>query len=82
MNTEAQAQAKLLARLPAIRDAAIGKPFSIRQDKNNLTRGVITNVEFGYWTYTARAIQMVFKVTMECGSAKAVKQFHVQKVPA
>lgn len=81
MNTREQVEARLLSRLPAIRDAAIGKPFAVRQDKNNFVRGVITNVEAGYFQQNARTLQMIFKVTMECGSAKAVKTFHVSTLP-
>ncbi len=73
---------KLMSRLPALRARAIGKPFAIRQDKNTLTRGVVTDVEFADFHYTGRSVRMIFKVTMECGSAKAVKSFHTASVPA
>lgn len=74
-------QQHLLNRIPGACVAAVGKPFTVRIDKQNTVKGVITNVEFGRWGYTGRSVYVVFKVTMECGTAKASKTFFVREIP-
>jgi hypothetical protein len=81
MSDRAAVESALMARLPAIREAALGLPFAVRQDKNNFVRGTITDVEFGRFQQNARSLQMIFKVTMECGSAKVARSFFVASVP-
>ena len=45
------------------------------------TSGVITHVEPGYFKYTTRRVMLVFKVTMECGANKTVREFNLSTLP-
>lgn len=72
---------RLLSKVPAMRSAALGLPFGIRTDKNTVVRGTVKDVEFGYFTSTGRTLRVVFKVTMECGAAKALRTFNCEALP-
>lgn len=61
---------------------AVGKPYSIRTTKKTVVDGIITGCEFAYFRNQATSVSAVFKVTMECGTAKASRQFFVKRVPS
>lgn len=79
-----QQEESLLARLPVYRNKAVGQRFTVRHNdnKNMKSEGVITDVQFGRFSYTARSITMVFKITMECGTNKVPREFFVSRLPA
>lgn len=72
---------KLIARIPAMRTAAVGLPYKIAISKKEYYQGTITDVQFGFFKYTARAVQLVFAITMECGSSKVLKTFNSATLP-
>jgi len=78
---EKAAQAKLLARLPAIAERAVGKFFTVQMDKKTSYKGVIQKVEAGGFYYVGRSVGLRFKITMLCGSAAVAKEFHVRTIP-
>jgi hypothetical protein len=81
---EAAARAKLMSRLPAMRDAALGQRFVVKHADNRHMRseGRIVHVEHGGWYYTGRSVGMLFKVTMECGTNAVRRTFTVRRIPA
>lgn len=82
--TEAQIRAQLVARFEARRaqfERAIGQQYSVRTSKTLFHKGVITAVEPGDLVPSGRGHALLFKITMECGSAKALKTFQVSRIP-
>lgn len=60
---------------------AVGKEFTIRTDKNVTVTGTIVSAEFGRFYYTGRSVGVVYKLVMECGANKTLREFFVRKIP-
>ena len=78
----------LLLRAPAYMADAIGLNYTVRnvqvingRKTEVKTSGVITKVEPGYFKYSGRSVVLVFKVTMECGLNKTVREFNLSILP-
>ena len=72
---------KLLAKIVPMCENAIGQSFTIRTDKTVTVSGKIVKAEFGRFRYTGKSVGVVFKVTMECGANKTLREFFVSKIP-
>jgi hypothetical protein len=59
----------------------IGCEYTVRTSKTVTVKGVIRACEFGYFQYTGSAIKGVFKITMECGLNKTLREFFVSNLP-
>lgn len=81
MNTNTDAKARLLAKIPAIRSRALGAKMRVSLDKKMSVIGIIKNVEFGFWQENLRSLQLIFKVTLECGINKTLREVTVSEVP-
>lgn len=81
MNTLTYEQQKLVNGTAAMCARAIGKEFTIRTDKNVTVTGTIVTAEFGRFHYTGRHVGVVFKLVMECGLNKTLREFYVKKIP-
>ena len=75
------AKDRLLAKIPAIRARALGAKMRVSTDKNMSIVGIIKDVEFGFWQENLRSLQLVFKVTLECGTNKTLREVTVSEVP-
>lgn len=62
-------------------DAAIGESLTIKRDKRHRVTGTIVNAEPHRWTQRGRREHVVFRIIMECGTAKVRKTFYVTKLP-
>jgi hypothetical protein len=71
----------LLARAEPMYARAVGKQMTIRTSKTVTVTGTIVKAEFGFFDYKARSVGLVFKVTMECGVNKTLREFTVAKIP-
>ena len=82
MTTIAQMEANMTARAQPLMAACIGLKKTMRFDKNTTQTGVIIDCVLDRIENTGRALEAVFKITMECGTAKAHKVFFCRKLPA
>lgn len=76
-----QVTAKFEAKIPEINARAQGLPFTVRVSKKEKHVGKIVKVELARVDLTQSAYRGVYRVTMECGVAKALKQFCTLSVP-
>lgn len=74
-------QASLKARAERRAPNAIGKLFSVRTAKRTTVNGIITNCQFHGFRQTPTTTSAIFKVTMECGTAKFSRDFYVKRIP-
>lgn len=76
-----QVERSLIERSKATCARAVGLNFTIRTSKTVTVTGKIVSVEFGRFNYSGRTVTLVFKVTMECGANKTLREFFVTRVP-
>ena len=77
MRTRIPFEVRAKAHAERLAPNAIGKSFAVRIDKKTVTRGVIT--ECAPWAIGDGSYG--WKVTMLCGTAQAVRTFHVTRIP-
>lgn len=76
-----QVIAGLKVKANAIAAQAIGAEMSIRTSKTSVVKGVIVSAEFHRVECTTRQAKAIFRVVMECGTAKKHREFFVSKLP-
>lgn len=76
-----QVIAGLKVKANAIARESIGSELSVRTSKTSVVKGVIVSAEFHRVECTTRQAKAIFRVVMECGSAKAHREFFVSKLP-
>lgn len=72
---------KLMDSTSSMCARAVGQDFTIRTDKNVTVTGKIVSAEFGRFHYTGRNVGVVFKLVMECGANKTLREFFVRRIP-
>lgn len=75
------AERDLIERTKPMCARAVGQDFTIRTDKNVTVTGKIVSAEFGRFHYTGRSVGVIFKLVMECGANKTLREFFVRKIP-
>ncbi len=79
--THTAAKERLLAKIPGIRSRALGAKMRVSTDKKMSVVGIIKDVEFGFWQENLRSLQLIFSVTLECGTNKTLRKVTVSSVP-
>lgn len=79
--TREQTEERLRARASTMAQAAIGKTFTVKTGMNTTVTGEIVYAEFARMHYTARSMQVVWKIIVKSGRAGTRHTFHVRKLP-
>jgi hypothetical protein len=77
----ADIKAKLTAKAAPMLLACIGETKTMRLGPKLTQSGVIVAAEIDSFSHTGRAVEVLFRVTLECGSAKARHQFVCRRLP-
>lgn len=71
----------LVARAKAAAQTArTGQKKTIRIDRKTTVEGIVLGYEFERLRVNGRHVEVLFTITMECGSAKAVRKFSVARI--
>ena len=77
----AQMAARLQAKAQPMLAACLGQRKTMRIDKKTTVSGVIVKAEIDSIEDWGRTARVIFKVTLECGAAKALREFRCQELP-
>lgn len=71
----------LVRRAQPMLEGCIGQAKTMRLDKKTTQSGIIVSAEIDRIVNTGRAAEVVFKIVMECGSAKTRREFFCRHLP-
>lgn len=77
----AAAEARLFPRGRAMCARAIGQPKTIRLDAKTTRTGTIVEAEPARAQRYGASWEVIFRVVLECGAAKARHEYHCRELP-
>ena len=69
------------ANIDKITSEAIGATMRVKTSSKNTVTGTIVSAEYSHTRLRAASQVAVFKIVMECGFNKTLREFHVSKLP-